>query len=492
MVFRIQNSKKKRVSLSVSAVVQFRLPGFKGFFSLINDFKNQKKYLFSCSYTTKPLSTATKINRKKLSDILVQAFSCVYTSNNGTALANGDDYELTDNANMNVYQLDVEGMKQVRWPGLNNAQIGAVFVDADNKVVGTFNMAVSHSLFDFTYGDYVFCNVPSGAKKIVFTSPTGFDDLEAIAVDSAAIEAIEPDWVWVPMRFVGIYGMSVDALMRPRSISGVRTRTGTGTSVTNADWKYDSEGNITNASVPTSTMNYTYADILNLIEMRGKGYHGISYEISKDIANLVMALTGTRDIQAYAGYGCGSQYTTGQNNFNTYGKVTRKYSGSNIGNIIFGIQNFVGCNLEIMDLIAANVPSFAQFKKDHRVATSSYPIDAKYHVVRNYQTKEENVIQGLNMSGYCIGRVKFGRYCDIIASRLTTDNSKWNKNYSDCQYYTHDRGRCVGRSGDSASAGCGLVCSNAYNASSYAYAGSRLAFSGTYEIVVTSESVASE
>ena len=468
----------------------FGLYWYKG----VNDFKNQKKYLLACSYTTKPLSTATKINRKKLSEILVQAFSCVYTSNNGTALANGDDYELTDNANMNVYQLDVEGMKQVRWPGLNNAQIGAVFVDADNKVVGTFNMAVSHSLFDFTYGDYVFCNVPSGAKKIVFTSPTGFDDLEAIAVDSAAIEAIEPDWVWVPMRFVGIYGMSVDALMRPRSISGVRTRTGTGTSVTNPDWKYNSDGDITNASVPTSTMNYTYADMLNLIEMRGKGYHGISYEISKDIANLVMALTGTRDIQAYAGYGCGSQYTTGQNSFNTYGKVTRKYSGSNIGNIIFGIQNFVGCNWEIMDLIAANVPSFAQFKKDHRVATSSYPIDAKYHVVRNYQTKEESVIQGLNMSGYCIGRVKFGRYCDIIASRLTTDNSKWNKNYSDCQYYTHDRGRCVGRSRSNAGAYGGLVCSSAYAASSLsdAVAGSRLAFSGIYEIVVTSESVASE
>ena len=460
----------------------------------VNDFKNQKKYLFACSFASQPLSTAMKTNREKLADILVKAYSCVYTTNNGTALSKGDDYEIVDNANMNVYELDVEGMKQVRWPGLNNAQIGAVFVDENDKIVGTFNMAISHSLFDFTYGDYVFCDVPSGAKKIIFTSPTGFDDLEAIAVDSAAIEAIEPDWVWVPMRFVGIYGMSVDALMRPRSISGVRTRTGTGTSVTNADWKYDSEGNITNASVPTSTMNYTYADILNLIEMRGKGYHGISYEISKDIANLVMALTGTRDIQAYAGYGCGSQYTTGQNNFNTYGKITRKYSGSNIGNIIFGIQNFVGCNWEIMDLIAANVPSFAQFKKDHRVATSSYPIDAKYHVVRNYQTKEESVIQGLNTSGYCIGRVKFGRYCDIIASRVTTDNSKWNKNYSDCQWYTADRGRCVGRSVNYADAYGGLVFSSANVASSSSYTGgsSRLAFSGNYEIVVTSENVASE
>ena len=457
----------------------------------VNDFKNQKKYLFACSFASQPLSTAMKTNREKLANILVKAYSCVYTTNNGTALSKGDDYEIVDNANMNVYELDVEGMKQVRWPGLNNAQIGAVFVDENDKVVSTFNMAVSHSLFDFTYGDYVFCDVPSGAKKIIFTSPTGFDDLEAIAVDSAAVEAIEPDWVWVPMRFVGIYGMSVDALMRPRSISGVRTRTGTGTSSTNPDWKYDGDGNITNASVPTSTMNYTYADMLNLIEMRGKGFHGISYEISKDIANLVMALTGTRDIQAYAGYGCGSQYTTGQNSFNTYGKVTRKYSGSNIGNIIFGIQNFVGCNWEIMDLIAANVPSFAQFKKDKRIATSSYPIDAKYHVVRNYQTKEESVIQGLNTSGYCIGRVKFGRYCDIIASRVTTDNSKWNQNYSDCQYYTHDRGRCVGRSNHYAFAYGGLVFSGANVASSVSNSdvSSRLAFSGNFEIVETAESV---
>lgn len=466
----------------------FGLYWYKG----VNDFKNQKKYLFACSFASQPLSTAMKTNRKKLADILVKAYSCVYTTNNGTALSKGEDYEIVDNANMNVYELEVDGMKQVRWPGLNNAQIGAVFVDENDKVVGTFNMAVSHSLFDFSIGDYVFCDVPSGAKKIVFTSPTGFDNLEAIAVDSAAIEAIEPDWVWVPMRFVGIYGMSVDALMRPRSISGVKTRTGTGTSVTNADWKYDNEGNITNTSVPTSTMNYTYADILNLIEMRGKGFHGISYEISKDIANLVMALTGTRDIQAYAGYGCGSQYVTGQNNFNTYGKVTRKYSGSNIGNIIFGIQNFVGCNWEVMDFIAANVPSFAQYKKDKRVATSSYPLDAKYHVVRNYQTKEESVIQGLNTSGYCIGRVKFGRYCDIIASRVTTDNSKWNKNYSDVYYYTNDRGRCVGRSSSHANAYGGLVYSLANNASSYSntYVSSRLAFSGNFEIVESAESAA--
>lgn len=464
----------------------FGLYWYKG----VDDFKNQKKYLFACSYSTEPLSTATKTNRQKLSDIVVKELSCIYTTTNGEALQQGDSYEIVDNANMNVHAIDVEGMKQVRFPGINNAQIGAVFVDEDDKVISTFNMAVSHSLFDFTVGeDYVFCDVPSGAKRLIFTAPINAmtNDLEAIAVDSAAIEAIEPDWVWVPMRFVGIYGMSVDALMRPRSISGVKTQTGTGTSTTNADWTYDSDGNVSNATAPTSTMNYTYGDMLNLCELRGAGYHSISYEISKDIANLVMALTGTRDIQAYAGYGCGSSYTTGQNSFNTYGKVTRKYSGSNIGNIIFGIQNFVGCNTEVMDFIACNVTSFTSFKKNKRIGISTDPVDAVYHV-RDPFTLEERAIQGLSTnSGYCVARVKFGRYCDVIASRYSTDSSKFNQHYSDGQFYTASTGRCVSRSYHYSNADGGLVYSYAHYASSYSFtnSGARLAFSGNYEIAST-------
>lgn len=459
----------------------FGLYWYKG----VNDFKNQKKYLFASSNTTKPISTATKINRKKLSEILVSPFSSVSTSIDGTPLAKGDDYEIVTNANMNTYQLDVDGMKQVRWPGVNSSVIGAVFVDAKNKVVGTFNMMVSHAQFDFVNGDYVFCNVPAGAKKIVFSSPTGFDDLEAIAVNSSAIEAIEPDWVWAPMRFVGVYGMSLDALRRARSISSALTCTGTGKSSVNTDWTYDSDGNVTNTSAPSSEMDYTFLDMLNLMEIRGKGYHGISYEMSKDIANLVMALTGTRDIQAYAGYGCPSRYYTGQNNFNTYGKVTRKYSGSNIGNIIFGLQNFIGCNWEIMDFIVGNALSFAQYKKDKRVPNGSYPVDAKLHVVRNYSTKEENAIRVLNRSGYCIARVKFGRYCDIIPSSLTTDQSKFNTNFCDAQFYSHNRGLCVNRSYYNTFAHGGLSCIGVNSPSdySYSYYGARLAYSGDYEIV---------
>lgn len=444
----------------------------------VNDFKNQRKYFFVSSLDDEPLSTSGKTNRKKLSECLRQALTCIITANQ----VEGNDMVTSENTNHNLYAIDVEGMKQVRWPGVNSAQVGAVFLDASGKVISTFNMSVGNSLFDFVLGDYIFCDVPKGAKTFMFSAPTGYDTLEAIAVDSDAIEAIEPDWVHAEERLVGVYGMSIDSLMRPRSISGAVTKRGDGTSQTNPDWKYNNEGKLTNQTVPTSTLHYTCKDFMNICEMRGAGFMAIDYEISKDIANLVMALIGDRDVQAQCGYGCSSGYTTGANNFNSYGNVTRK--GTSGGNIIYGIQNFVGCNSEWMDNIAANVPSVAQFKKDKCVAQSSYPIDAKYHIVWN-AAGDERVVQGINTNGYCIGRVKFGRFCDVIASRTTTDNSKWNQNYSDCQWYSHDRGRVVLRSYGNANANGGLVCSNAFYVSSYSYtlSGSRLAFRGKIVIV---------
>lgn len=456
---------------------------YRHWYKGVNDFKNQEKHLFVSANKSLPLSTATKITRKKLADILVQSLSAIYTSSQVV----GEDYTLTTNSNHGVYMIDVEGMKQVRWPGINNATIGALFLDANGKVLSTYNMSVSHALFDFVLGEYIFINVPAGASKFLFTAPNGFDDLEAIAVDSDAIEAIEPDWVHTDdpddenkNTLVAVYGASVDSLLRVRSISGVKTRTGDGNSTTNSEWTYDDDGELTNSVVPTSTIHYTGADLINLCRMRGKGYQGIDYEISKTVANLVFGLLGDRDVQAQCGYGCGSQYTTGANSFNSYGNVTRIYNGSNIGNVIFGIQNFVGCNSEWMDNVAVNVESVAAMRKNKFALISSFPIDGKWHI-RNPYTKTERIVQGVTDStGYCIGRVKFGRYADVISSRMTTDNSKWNKWYSDGQWYCAERSRVPLRSSYIAGANGGLVSAYAYYAGSvsYSYHGVRLAFRG--------------
>lgn len=448
----------------------------------INDFKNQKKYLVVSSNTEEPLSTATKINRKKLGDILVKEFSCIYTSVDGTKLKEGDDYSFTNNPNANVYGIEVTGMKQVRFLGMNNSIIGAVFVDKNDKVVSTFNMLVNHALFDFVPGDYVFCNVPKRAARLLFTAFSGYDDEEAIAVDSAEIEAIEPDWVHTKQRLVGVYGLSVDAQGMPRSISGRKTQTGTGTDTTSGEWKYDADGKLLNEAAPT-TLNYTMKDFMNLCALRGEGYQAIDYEISKDIANLVMGLVGDRDIQAQCGYGQGAQYTTGA--LNSYGNQTRITGGTGTGNLIFGIQNFVGCNSEWMDNVVINAPSYLQYKKDKCVAKGDYVVDTVWNIY-NPQTGKERRVKGISEnSGCCIGRVKFGRYADVIASRVTTDNSKWNTHYSDAQWYSAATGRAVLRSGINAVAFGGLVYAYAsYDSSfSYSFFGSRLAFCGEIEIV---------
>ena len=444
----------------------------------VNDYKNQQKHFFASSQENEPMSTANKITRKKLSEILLQELSSVFVSGNSV----GSPLVITENANHNTYSMDVEGMKQVRFPGVNSSAVGGAFVDENDNVVSLFNMYVTHSLFDFTPGEYIFCDVPQGAKRFVFSSQTGLDDIETIAVDSNAIEAIEPDWVHTPDRLIGVYGASVDGLMRLRSISGVKSKVGTGTSQTSSEWTYDDNGKVTNVTAP-NVKNFTCKDFQNLAMFRRNGYQVIDYEMSKDIANLVMALIGTRDVQAYAGYGCGAGYTTGANSLNTYGNQTRKYSGSNIGNLIFGIQNFVGCNYEWTDNVAVNVVSFKSFLKNKGVAITADVIDRVVHIY-DPVTDTERTVKMCDGTGYCIGRVRFGRYCDYFASRLTNDNSAWNKWYTDAQYYSAEKARVVGRGGFDADAYYGLVCSFAVGASSFsgAHSGSRLAFIGKIEI----------
>ncbi|MCM1296409.1 MAG: hypothetical protein NC311_12800, partial [Muribaculaceae bacterium] len=449
----------------------------------VNDFKNQQKYGIRSICEDEPISTATKVTRAKLADLLVEANSALVLSANPI----GGEPNRSLNSAMNVYEMNVEGMRQVRWPGINNDAIGCVFLDADGRIMSQFKMAVSHAQFDFIAGeDYIFTDVPSGAVKFMFTSQIGCDEQEAIAVDSSAIEAIEPDWVRSKEFLVGIYGMGQDGLNRARSISGTKAVVGTGTSTTSSAWTYDSEGNVTNLSVPAN-LNRTRQDCINLCEMRGKGFHAISWHQSTVLANIIMELTGTRDIQSICGRGNSAGYTTGGQtingkNINAYGNITLRHNAGNVGNLMFGIQEFVACNYEWTAHAAVNVSSFKDWKaKKCPTSEASYPINGKWHIY-DISTDSERVIQGLtsNSGGQCIGRVRFGRFMDVVPAKLTSDTSQYNKNYSDGSWYTHDRCRVVGRANNYGNALGGLVCSSANNVStsSHTYYGSRLAFSG--------------
>lgn len=451
----------------------------------INDFKNQKKYIAWSSLSSEPISSASRINRKKLSQILMRENAAIMVSNITENVSTLESSEvISETANHNTYQIDVDGMKQVRYPGLNNEAIGACFLDESGVIISKYNMAVANNLFDFVNGDYIFINVPSGAKTFVFTSPSGISsDIEAIAVDSTDIEAIEPDWVESDECLGAIYQGSIDSLARLRSVSGVSVCVGTGTSTTSIEWQYDADGNPTNT--PTGSMNYTAKDLQNLARRRGAGYQLIDYELSKLLAILFFSLSGTRDSSKYCGYGKSSGGTTGY--LDSLGNTTSTNLGSTSGqgNKCMGFESFFACTYEWMDMVAVNVPSFVQAFKDKMLdGIVAYPIDAKYHIYDPIKKTEREVQALTTNSGYCVARTKHGRFCDIVASKFANDNSKFATHYADAQWYTSSRCRVVGRSSNYANAGGGVVYAYALSASSVSNTarGSRLAFRGEISI----------
>ena len=457
--------------------VMMRCPAlwYKG----INDFKNQKKYIAWSSLTTEPLSTAKRVTRKKLKDIILKAntgvMSEAITENESTLESAG---VLADVSNIDTYKIDVEGMKQVRYPGMNNSTVGACFVNADGLIISKYNMAIGNTLFDFVDGDYIFIDVPQDAKSFIFSSRNTNAELEAIAVDSSEVEAIEPDWVRSEEWLGGVYQASVDSLLRLRSVSGAPVRTGDNNHNTSSEWQYDENGEPTN--MPVGTIHYTKKDFQNIAHRRGKGYQLFDYEMSKLMAILWFSLNGTRDAQLVCGYGKGAGGTTGYRD--DIGNTDSKRADNN-GNKCLGFESFFGCTWEVMDYVAVNVPTYEQFMKDKCVPVDTYPLDTVWHIY-DPLTKTERTVQGLNISGYCIARTKHGRYCDVIVSKCSSDNSRWASNYTDGYWHSNDRGRVVGRSHISASAFGGLVYAYSYYASSYAYSfdGSRLAFRGKIEV----------
>lgn len=451
----------------------------------VNDFKTQKKYIFWSSLDTVPISTARNVSRQKLGTCIFATNKVIQTTDVvvGSTTINTDGVQ-ADTPNYNVYRHDVSGMKQVRWPGLNHSIIGAVFTDASGVIVGKFNLAVSNSMFDFSEGeDYVFCNVPDGAKFIYFASKATNNEQEVIAVDSNEIEAIEPDWVENKPWLCGVYHASIDALMQMRSISGANVRVGTGTAQTSTEWTYDENGRVKNT--PVGTLNYTFKDLQNLAMRRGDGYQLIDYEMSKLMAILWYSLNGTRDAQLKCGYGRSAGGQTGTQD--AIGNHDTARATASNGNKILGFENFIGCTWEVIDNVTVNAASFADYLKQHGVGVSSSdPIDDVWHIYDPI-TKTERTVQGqkgLSFGGQCIARTKHGRFCDVIASKCTTDTSQYAANYTDGYWYSRDRCRVVGRSYSYAIAGGGLFYANASNASSYSSAnvGSRLAFRGDIEI----------
>ena len=448
----------------------------------INDYVNNKKYTAFSTEVNEPRSTARNINRAALGNLLLKGLSSVYIENFNV----GDMFDadnLTDSSANNVYSMNVENMKQVRWPGINSNMIGGLFLDKDGKVLSSVTTYITHSLSDFVQGEYVFVSVPANAVTFVFTTPNGYDDLECIAVDSDAIEAIEPDWVEHDFTLIGCYKASVDNLMRLRSISGAAPKRGTGTSTTSSYWKYDANGDLTVGLPQAGTsMNFTCKDFQNLAKCRGAGYQVVDYEMHKDMAQLWMAIHGRRNSQGVNGTGVGAGTNTGGTDSTSEPSPFRETASGRPRTM--GLEDWWGNVSEWMDNVALNIPSYDAFYKNRSVAPTGSPVDAVWHI--KMPDGSERTVQGITNSGdnQEIARMKHGRFCDVIPSKCVT-NASMNTYYCDAQWYTASGGRCVLRSGSSAGSYFGFVhCLAYYDASnSNTNFGSRLAFRGAIEFV---------
>lgn len=450
-----------------------RFPHF--WYKGVNDVKTQEKHILLNYGTDVPEPSWEQKKEGMLSELVYKRGMAVSLG----VISDGfpfSDEMLVAVASTNVYRIDVEGMKLVRYYGMNNAQYGGLFVDANGNALQKALLALTgttNSPLDFVDGDYIFREVPAGAKYFYFTCLNTVDQSSVVfAVDSDDIEAVEPEWVEHKAELIGVYGLSIDDLKRGRSLSGKKTRTGTGTQTTSNEWAYDREGNPTNA--PVGNMNYTYQDLLNVCRSRGRSYHSISYEQSKILAILSLCWCGNRDDQSVYGMGTSSQYTTGDKN--RVGMDT-KYGQHSGTNKVWNVEGAIACNWEIMDFIGVNISTFKEWKANFRSQVG--PVNGIAHIY-DPRTDTERTVPYCTTSGYNIARLVMGKYCDVLASKTNSDNSKWVTAFCAGTWYTASAGRCVGRASSSAVASGGLVCANANNASSSSYAlfGARLAFSG--------------
>ena len=207
-------------------------------------------------------------------------------------------------------------------------------------------------------------------------------------------------------------------------------------------------------------MNYTYQDMLNLCRVRGKGYHSISYDQSKILTILSLCWCGNRDDQSVYGFGTGSQYTTGDKNKIGKDTIYGQHSGTNK---VWNVEGAIACNWEIMDFIGVNISTFKEWKANKRPQTGT--VNGIAHIY-DPRTDTERTVKYPTGSGNNIARLKMGRFCDYIASSVSTDTSKYVMSFCAGTWYSAASGRCVGRANFNANANGGLVYANANNAAS--------------------------
>lgn len=494
--------------------VRFPRYRYKG----VNDVLRDRKYIcLSAIVDEEPVSSATRVNRRRLSELLVASDKALYVSR--YAEPDGDEpgeaYDagkLVDNAVYDVYSMSVEGMKRVRWPGVTGGTIGGLMLDSGGRVMSRVAPVLRCAESDYQPGDYLIVEVPDGAATFVFSAQKGLADDLCLAVDTEEIEAMEPDWVLHEECLVGMYKASRDSQGRLRSLSEQTPIYGTNTAGISQYWDYDTSGNQLNPQPSLSVqdgsgsnkLQRSMKDLSNLAACRGAGYQLVDYEMHKDIAVLWIALHGRRHSQAVNGYGVNYSAQTGvnTNSVTVNGVVDARPlresdQNQNHRPRTLGLEDWWGNGYEWMDGVVVNVTSYAAWRSNFRTNKSGSTradalpagsaVDQVWHIAA---PDGERAVQGVslpNNNTKRISRVRHGRYCDVVPSRVASSQNAtdWDLDYCDMYEYYSALGRVVARSGSNGSAYFGFVSVYAFSDASNAFSsyGSRLAFRGATEIV---------
>ncbi len=457
----------------------------------VNDFVNSEKRYYLSTNTEKPPSTAAKTIKTTVNASTVRQNAAIVISRQTV----NEEVAVSDYTGMSVCRTECADMRILRYPGSNGAALGVAFTDEADRVISTFSFQNPKS--DFIAGDYLVSPVPEGAKRVYMTVPQGCESAPIILTDSSDIESAEPEWVRHHAELIGVYRGHIDGMRMLRSISNANSTHGNSTNTTNAEWTYDQEGELTSVTVPASGLNMTMKDFCNCARIRGKGYQTQDYESAKDFANIVYALLGTRDVQGRCGMGLnndgGNVASGGYDTLNPNGFSTYPSSGGTPpkGNLVWGLQNYIGCGSEWLENVAVNISSWKSFRRNRYIEKPNDPVNYIWHIY-NPVSDEERTVQAAGSSNFCIGKVRFGLHADIIPSQTTSDNSRFSQHYSDYYETSNGRGRVVLHSNNGAGAWAGLI-SACSHCSSYtsriitsrlsAYGGARLAFRGECEFV---------
>ena len=134
-----------------------------------------------------------------------------------------------------------------------------------------------------------------------------------------------------------------------------------------------------------------------------------------------------------------------------------------------------------MDNGCLNAPSYDTFYKEHRVEKSNWVVDYQLNI-KQQDGNERRVKMATTNQATNVARVRFGRFCDIVASAYAGD-SVYATCYACYQSANSSKGRVLGRSNSvaSASAGVAFVYTNYAASHSYTFYGGRLCFFGKIE-----------